>query len=192
MASDHHGRMTRTDVLSLFDHKGDIAYDGEGISQLAHAWQCGQLALMAGASPALQLASWLHDLGHLLSTLPGTPTLHGLDDRHEATGAACLRPLWGDAVAEPVRLHVDAKRYRVSKQPQYLASLSEDSRRSLALQGGPMRDAQCLAFEANLYFLDAQRVRTWDDLGKRPDGFAVSRAAALQTLHALMLQVPGA
>lgn len=182
--------MTPEDILALFEHKGDIAYDGEGISQLAHAWQCGQLAMRAGASPALQLASYLHDLGHLLSGLDGTPTLAGLDDRHEAIASACLRPLWGDAVAEPVRLHVDAKRFRVARQPQYGASLSEDSRRSLALQGGPLSAQECLAFESNPFAADAQRLRTWDDQGKRMDWSAASRSAALHALRACMQQVP--
>lgn len=90
-------------ILDLFARKGGIAYAGEGISQIAHAWQCGQLALLAGATPELQLASWLHDVGHLLTDLQGSPTLHGIDDRHEDTGADVLASVWGRAVAEPVR-----------------------------------------------------------------------------------------
>jgi len=175
-------------ILDLFVQKGALAYDGEGISQIAHGWQCAQLAAQAGATPSLQLAAWLHDVGHLLSELPGTPTLAGIDDRHESTGAALLAPIWGSAVAEPVRLHVQAKRYLVSAHPEYMETLSEDSRRSLALQGGAMAVHECVQFQANPYALDAQRLRSWDDLGKREGWFAPSHSAALGELERLMRQ----
>ena len=46
-----------------------------------------------------------------------------------------LRGLFGPGVLEPIRLHVEAKRYLCYLEPHYEASLSEDSKRSLALQG---------------------------------------------------------
>ncbi|MFX5801369.1 hypothetical protein ABTE09_19860, partial [Acinetobacter baumannii] len=88
-----------------------------------------QLALRAQASPALQAAAWLHDIGHLLDGETDTPTLHGHDDRHEARAAALLRPWFGAAVADPVALHVEAKRYLVATQADYAARLSADSQR---------------------------------------------------------------
>ena len=176
-------------LLDLFDEKGDLAYEGEGISQIEHAWQCGQLALQADATPALQLASWLHDVGHLMTGLHGTPTLHGIDDRHEGIAARAIAPIWGSAVAEPVRLHVAAKRYMVAARPDYLTHLSEDSVRSLNLQGGPMSSAECAEFLASPFALDAQRLRTWDDQGKRHGWFASDRRSALAELESLMQKV---
>jgi phosphonate degradation associated HDIG domain protein len=155
-------------IVELFARRGHLAYDGEGITQWQHAWQCGQLARRAGASPALQLAAWLHDWGHLLAGLEGTPTLHGHDDRHEALAAQALRPLFGAAVAEPVALHVEAKRYLVSNSPGYRECLSPDSLRSLALQGGAMNEVDCAAFLRMPYAADAMRLRAWDDKGKEP------------------------
>ncbi|WP_199534687.1 phosphohydrolase [Rhodoferax lacus] len=178
-----------SDILSLWARKGALTYDGEGISQLEHAWQCGQLALQAGATPALQLASWLHDIGHLMTDLPGSPTLHGIDDRHENLGAQALLPLWGAAVAEPVRLHVQAKRYMVAARPGYADKLSVDSVRSLALQGGPMSSEECRAFAALPFALEAQQLRAWDDSGKRVGWFAADADAALAELQALMALV---
>lgn len=175
-----------SDILALWQQKGALAYDGEGISQLEHAWQCGQLALQAGATPELQLASWLHDIGHLMTDLPGSPTMDGIDDRHENLGAQALLPLWGAAVSEPVRQHVQAKRYLVATRPGYADKLSVDSVRSLALQGGPMSSVDCLAFAARPYALDAQQLRAWDDSGKRVGWFAVDVDAALAELGALM------
>jgi phosphonate degradation associated HDIG domain protein len=176
-------------ILELFARKGAIAYEGEGISQIEHAWQCGQLARAAGASETLQLASWLHDLGHLLTELSGSPTVQGIDDRHEHTAARLLDAIWGPDVAEPVRLHVAAKRYLVATHPEYRERLSPDSVRSLALQGGPMLLEECVVFQANRYALDAQQLRSWDDAGKRPDWFASDTQHALDELRALMDRV---
>jgi phosphonate degradation associated HDIG domain protein len=176
-------------ILDLFTRKGAIAYEGEGISQIVHAWQCGQLARAAGASQALQLASWLHDLGHLLTDLSGSPTVQGIDDRHEHSGASMLDAIWGPSVAEPVRLHVQAKRYLVATYPEYRERLSPDSVRSLALQGGPMSAQECEAFQASRYALDAQQLRAWDEAGKRPGWFANDVQHALDELRSLMDRV---
>jgi predicted HD phosphohydrolase len=72
-------------------------------------------------------------------------------------------------VSEPVRLHVAAKRYLVATQPGYLASLSKASLQSLALQGGPMSEAEVEAFLAQPTAQAALRLRGYDELGKAPD-----------------------
>lgn len=181
--------LSAADPVELLACLGHLAYAGEGVTQLQHAWQCGRLAQRAHASPALQLASWLHDLGHLMSGLPGTPTLRGTDDRHEALAAAALQAQFGAAVSTPVALHVQAKRYLVARQPRYRNCLSADSLRSLALQGGPMTEAQCQAFEAEPHAQDALRLRAWDDCAKLPDWQPRSTQAALDELRALMGRV---
>jgi predicted HD phosphohydrolase len=134
----------------------------------------------------LQLASWLHDVGHLWVNLEGTPTLRGQDDVHERIGAEVLLPLFGPAVSEPVRLHVQAKRYLVSMRETYARKLSPDSVRSLNLQGGPMAPHECKAFEAEPFFADAVKLRVWDDLGKKSSWFEETRQDALDHLEALM------
>ncbi len=179
--------MTADEIADLYARRGGLAYDGEGITQWQHAWQCGQLALQAGAPPALQLAAWLHDLGHLMTGLGGTPTLQGHDDRHEAIAARALAPLFGPAVAEPVALHVQAKRYLVAAKPGYRERLSPDSVRSLALQGGPMNAADCAGFLRQPFSADAVRLRAWDEAAKQPAwlppaGAAAALAALMKTL----------
>ncbi|WP_204279744.1 hypothetical protein, partial [Serratia marcescens] len=78
--------------------------------------------------------------------------------------AALLRPWFGAAVADPVALHVEAKRYLVATQADYAARLSADSQRSLALQGGPMPLVQAQAWLERPHADDALRLRVWDDL----------------------------
>jgi phosphonate degradation associated HDIG domain protein len=183
---------TPSDVVSLWSARGNIAYQGEGVSQLEHAWQSGRLALQARASPQLHLAAWLHDVGHLMTTLEGSPTVQGIDDLHEEIGATALNSLFGPAVARPVALHVAAKRCLVSTQAGYAASLSPDSVRSLALQGGPMTNEECAAFMRQAHARDALRLRVWDDVAKRHDLKPPDTTSMLAELSAVMAAVVAA
>ena len=176
-------------LLALYEQGGDLVYSGESVTQLMHAWQCGRLAEKSGAPAALQLASWLHDVGHLWVNLEGTPTLRGQDDVHERIGSEVLLPVFGPAVSEPVRLHVQAKRYLVSTRETYARKLSPDSVRSLQLQGGLMTTDECAAFEAEPFFADAVKLRVWDDLGKKSGWFEETRHEALDHLMQLMRRV---
>ena len=176
-------------LLALYEQGGDQVYAGESVTQLMHAWQCGRLAEKSGACAALQLASWLHDVGHLWVNLEGTPTLRGQDDVHESIGAQVLLPVFGLAVSEPVRLHVQAKRYLVGTREIYASKLSPDSVRSLRLQGGPMGPQECAAFESEPFFADAVKLRVWDDLGKKFAWFEDTRHDALDYLMQLMHRV---
>ncbi len=157
------------DIVGLFETKGHAQYDGEPVTQLEHALQSAHLAEQEGADSALIAASLLHDLGHLLHDFGGTPTQQGLDDLHQYHCLPFLRALFGPATLEPIRLHVDAKRFLCAREPGYLEALSADSKRSLQLQGGVFDEAQASAFEALPYAMDAVRLRRWDDTAKSAD-----------------------
>lgn len=165
--------MTVVDRLFvLFRDKGTAAYFGEAVSEAEHALQCAHLAEQTGAGPEQVAAALLHDVGHLLHDLGDDAAERGVDDRHEALGAAWLGRHFGPAVADPVRLHVPAKRYLCAVEPGYLAALSPASVLSLRLQGGPMTPAEVSGFEAEPHFRAAVAVRRWDDAAKVP-GLAV-------------------
>jgi phosphonate degradation associated HDIG domain protein len=172
-------------ILALYRERGHMEYEGEGVSQLEHAAQCGALALAAGATPELQLAAWLHDIGHLIAGLPGTPSLEGIDDRHKQRGAIYLSQSFGPGVVGPVALHVAAKRYLVGINPAYYERLSEDSRRSLELQGGRMSAGEQTDFEKQPFYREAIRVRTWDDAAKA----RIFISKPLETLQRLLTDV---
>ena len=178
--------MRTSEIIELYRLRGDLAYEGEGVTQLQHAWQCGRIAERAGATPELQLACWLHDLGHLMSVRDGTPTLAGVEERHEKIAAEVLLPIFGAQVSEPVALHVAAKRYLVATRPDYSNLLSPDSRRSLALQGGPMGIADCAQFATVHHAAEAVRLRVWDDHAKNPALRPVSTEVAVTGLANLM------
>lgn len=157
------------DIEQLFADKGGEQYTGEPVTQLEHALQSAMLAENEGASDALVTAALLHDLGHLLHDLGATPTLQGVDDVHQYRALPFLRGLFGDEVLEPIKLHVDAKRYLCATRADYFAALSDDSRRSLALQGGVFSPSQAEAFIRQPGAEAAVRLRIWDDLAKAED-----------------------
>ncbi|MEM5434681.1 phosphonate degradation HD-domain oxygenase [Paraburkholderia diazotrophica] len=154
------------DIRGLFEAHGRLAYSGEPVTQLEHALQSGALAEAAGASDELVAAAFLHDLGHLLNRQGETPTARGIDDLHQYFALPFLRPVLPDAVLEPIRLHVDAKRCLCAIDATYFGRLSADSVRSLELQGGIYTDDEAQAFLKKPYAEDALCLRRWDDLAK--------------------------
>ncbi|HWK47543.1 MAG TPA: HD domain-containing protein [Stellaceae bacterium] len=153
-------------LIDLFTQRGDEAYFGEGVSQTAHALQSAELAVAEGAAAPLVVAALLHDVGHLLHSGGEDIAERGIDARHEAIGSVFLASLFGPAVTEPVRLHVAAKRYLCATDPTYYDSLSDGSKRSLALQGGPFTSEEAANFIAAPLGADAVRLRLWDDRAK--------------------------
>lgn len=159
---------TTEQIVRLFQQNGNSQYGGEAVSQLQHALQAAWLAEQEGADASLVAAALLHDVGHLLHDLPDDAPDHGVDDRHEVLGERWLDRHFPREVVEPVRLHVDAKRYLCAVDPTYLGLLSEPSALSLRLQGGPMSEAEAAAFRTSPHHERAVRLRRWDDQAKDP------------------------
>ena len=160
------------DIVQLLSSRATTWYGQEAVSQLDHALQCAYLAEAANETPQTVAAALLHDLGHMLSTertlvteQDGKPAK---DDLHQFVALPFLRSRFGDAVLEPIKLHVDAKRYLCAVDVGYWDSLSAASKHSLELQGGRFDSAQVLAFEALPFYAEAVRLRRYDDLAKVP------------------------
>ncbi len=156
------------DIEKLFRDHGHIAYSGEGVTQLEHALQSAQRAENDEAGDALVTAALLHDLGHLLNLQGETPTARGIDDQHQYFAIPFIRALFTPAVVEAIRLHVDAKRALCALEPDYYEALSEDSKRSLTLQGGVFSREETETFMAKPFAANAVKVRRWDDAAKVP------------------------
>ncbi|HEX3535437.1 MAG TPA: HD domain-containing protein [Stellaceae bacterium] len=161
--------MTPVDLIfERFERHGGDNYGAEKVRQLEHALQCAELAEAEGPSESLIAAALLHDIGHLVHDLGETPPAHGIDDRHELIGRQWLARWFDEAVTEPVRLHVNAKRYLTATEPGYFGSLSFASVRSLELQGGPFTCEMAAGFICLPYAREAVRLRRWDEAAKVP------------------------
>jgi phosphonate degradation associated HDIG domain protein len=158
-------------ILAAFDKRGSDKYGEEAVTQLQHAVQCGHLAIKAGADDRLIAAALLHDVGHILDDGPMPDDCHtNLDDKHEQKGYQFLQQYFGPAVADPVRLHVLAKRYLCTADPGYKKQLSPTSLKSFLDQGGTMSESEMAEFESEPYYHQAMRLRHWDDTAKDPSG----------------------
>jgi phosphonate degradation associated HDIG domain protein len=153
-------------IFNLFRTRGDAAYIGEPVSQTEHALQAATAAVRDGAASAMVAAALLHDLGHLLHNLPENCADDGIDDRHEELGARWLARYFGPGVVEPLRLHVEAKRFLCATDAVYFRKLSPASLVSLRLQGGPLTAKEINAFRANPHAMAAVALRRWDEEAK--------------------------
>jgi gamma-butyrobetaine dioxygenase len=158
-------------VAQLLATAGARDYLGEPVTVLGHLLQAASLAEAAGAPPALVAAALLHDVGHLLDAggqagLSGAELMAGRDNDHAGRGADWLSRWFGPEVTEPVRLHVAAKRYLCGTDPSYHGLLSQASRYTLSVQGGPMGQREARQFAAAPFARQAILVRRWDDNAK--------------------------
>jgi predicted HD phosphohydrolase len=141
-----------------FDSLGD---DGDPIPILPHSLQCAaRLSEVAPDDDELIVAGLVHDIGHRLQ--PAHPVEHGI------VAAESVRDLLGTRVAKLVELHVPAKRYLVTVDETYRASLSTGSTASLVRQGGAFDDAERAALERQPELADALTLRRADEAAKVP------------------------
>ncbi|MDX6439547.1 MAG: transporter, family, sugar phosphate sensor protein UhpC [Gaiellaceae bacterium] len=156
------------EIFCVFREQGEEQYLGEQVSMTEHMLQSAAAAEQDGAPAKLVAAALLHDYGHFIHDLPEDAAERGIDTRHEEVAFAFLERHFGREVAEPIRMHVAAKRYLCAVEPSYLDELSPASIHSLELQGGPYDAEEVAAFQASPFAEDAVRLRRWDDVGKSP------------------------
>ena len=166
--STNTAQVTIDQIFEVFQTLGNGHY-GENVSELEHALQTAEFARQFDESDAVILSCLLHDYGHMLHNLGEDIAQKGVDAKHEEIGAELLKAMFPDFILEPIRQHVAAKRYLCWKVPAYTDGLSESSRLSLQLQGGPMNDDEGRQFEANPHFEACIKGRRYDDMGNVPN-----------------------
>jgi predicted HD phosphohydrolase len=148
---------------------------------VSHGVQCAEV--LAREHPddlELQVAGLLHDIGLLL--VPGD------EMGHPQHGAAYTRGLFGDRVADIIRLHVDAQRYLEATVPGYRVVPPPTA--GLAEQPEPMTPEGVGRFLAEPLSSSAINLRHADDAagddGRREKSFEPwdSRMAALAARRA--------
>jgi 2-amino-1-hydroxyethylphosphonate dioxygenase (glycine-forming) len=160
-----------SEIKQLFENQGDNEYYGENVSQYEHAAQAAILAKRQGYDEEVQIAAFLHDIGHLFpaQTEEQLMEVYGRKD-HESVAADWLRERgFCEKIATLVENHVNAKRYLTYIDEDYYEALSEASKQTLMFQGGRMTANEAKAFEQNPYFETIIRMRRWDEAAKVED-----------------------
>ena len=155
-------------IRDILERRGDESYLGEAVSMTEHMLQTAWIAEQAGEEKGVVVAALLHDIGHYTGEFGDDYIDIGVDNLHELAGEQILAKWFPPEVTEPVRWHVDAKRYLCAVEPDYFATLSDASVRTLELQGGPMNAEEQASFAANPWLDTILRVRRYDDGGKVP------------------------
>ena len=94
--------------------------------------------------------------------------------------------MFSQEVAQPVLMHVLAKRFLITTNPEYHKSLSPDSIRSLILQGGELTVEECEKFLSHSFASDAVLLRRWDELAKNPELVMPNREEVIAELANLV------
>lgn len=183
-------------IEDLFAQRGATRYDSFS-TQEEHALMTAYMAQLNGASQAVVVAAFLHDLGHLLlNEHAGRDDFLASDKHHEQIGYRfLLRNGFPEEVTEPVRLHVDAKRFLCASDPAYYDGLSEASKRSLELQGGRLTEDEVAAWSVRPFGQAAAELRRWEDEGKQlwaRGGVTADRLPSVPSLLAATREVLGA
>ena len=153
-------------IINLLQTKGaDIQYGNEDVTQLEHALQCAELAEQHNLPNPTIAAALMHDIGHLLYE-DEDPIHKGKDGYHENLGADYLSNYFKEDVTIPIRAHVDSKRYLSSTEDGYYDSLSEASKLSLKVQGGPFTKEEAEEFIKKPFMKEAVEMRRFDDMAK--------------------------
>ena len=153
------------EIINIFISKGSSNYAGEAITQLEHACQTALLAKEESSDDEVLLAAFLHDIGHLIEI----DSMQGLGVKnHEEIGAAYLQSKgFSQKVIVLIKSHVDTKRYLCFADKAYYNQLSEASKSTLVIQGGPMLANEAIFFENNPLINTMIKLRTWDERAKQ-------------------------
>ena len=185
------------DLLSDLFYRGrSVAYGKGEVSMCGHMLQTAELAAEAGAAPPLLVACLLPDIGHFGTDYPlyfddeahSHMQTASQDLHHEEAGASMLTPFFEPDVIEPIRLHVAAKRYLCSTDPEYAVQLSTTTYHTLGLQGGAMDDQKVEAFLGLPYSSDAVQLRRWDDAAMTTNRSVPGLEHYMDLLEKLLIQ----
>ena len=156
-------------VAQLHEWYSDGALNPEldGNSHLSHSLQCARQAQLAGATEPIIVGALLHDIGWQLATtqpdflsycaipddLPADVKKMCIWKQHDVIGGTWLRMQgFDEKCAHITEGHEQAKRYMCYKEAAYYDKLSQCSKSTLALQGGPMTAKEAAIFECNPSF----------------------------------------
>lgn len=148
----------------------------ENITQKEHALQSARLAQKNNPNiHALIAAALLHSLSSLLN------------EQNDLFVHKFLKPIWGEAVAQPILSSNTAQRFLAAVDSGYVFKLSEANQHLLEQQGGALSQdsPEYTAFRKSPYFERSLALRRWHDEAKAVD----KDTPSLKEFHELLIEV---
>lgn len=166
-------------IINIFNSIGNSDYTiGEPITIAHHCCQAGYLATQLYPDDKEFIAACLlHDIGHMVGLEANEPLAMegcGITDHESIGGQFLLKLGFSSRVANLVRNHVSAKRYRCYADPTYYDKLTSASKTTLRYQGGPMTKEEADAFIKSPDFEKFIKMRAIDEDAKVIDKEAPS------------------
>ena len=155
------------EIINKYQNNNSL-YIGEKVTMTEHMIQTAMLAEENHSAESLICACLLHDYGHFIIEDPNQLVSKLVDGKHEDIGFNFLKNYFKPEVVEPIKLHVQAKRYLCRKK-SYWNALSNASKVSLKLQGDVMSNDEAKKFESLKFHNSAILLRKYDDEGKIPN-----------------------
>ena len=155
------------EIINKYQNNNSL-YIGEKVTMTEHMIQTAMLAEENHSPVSLICACLLHDYGHFILEDPDHLVSKSIDGKHEDIGFNFLNNYFRPEVVEPIRLHVQAKRY-LCREKSYWNALSNASKVSLKLQGDVMSNDEAKKFESLKFHNSAILLRKYDDEGKIPN-----------------------
>lgn len=155
-------------LAAIFEDVATVEYLGEDVTVAEHMLQSATLAQRSGRKEAVVVGALLHDIGHVSGDSGMFSMTDTRDRHHEVAGARLVERYLPAVVTDCILHHVAAKRYLSATRRGYLERLSDASRHSLSLQGGPMEAHEARQFARHPHLGDIIAVRLLDDAGKQP------------------------
>ena len=155
------------EIINKYQNNNSL-YIGEEVTMTEHMIQTAMSAEENQSPASLICACLLHDYGHFIIEDPDRLVSKSVDGKHEDIGFNFLKNYFKPEVVEPIKLHVQAKRY-LCREKSYWNALSKASKVSLKLQGGVMSDKETEEFTSLKFHYDAILLRKYDDEGKIPN-----------------------
>ncbi|MEC5144420.1 HD domain-containing protein [Chitinophaga sp. 212800010-3] len=151
-------------IFELYTRYGNEEY-GEQVTMLMHMMQSALIAEYTGFNDEMIIAAFLHDIGHFFEHESPMGDLGNM--AHDNLGSRFLLDCgFPERMARLVGSHVAAKRYLTWSDSAYYETLSDASKQTLEYQGGPMQEAEAIAFRNDPLFQQYIQIRVWDDMGK--------------------------
>ena len=152
-------------IISNFKNNKSL-YIGEKVTIAEHMIQSAMMAEKSKSKDYLVCSCLLHDYGHFILDDPDKLVKENKDGRHEDIGYEYLKKFFKKEIVEPIKHHVQAKRY-LARDKKYYNRLSDASVVSLKLQGGLLNNKEAKIFEKEEFFKEAIKIRKFDESAKK-------------------------